>query len=432
MRQPRRRRWLERLLLIGFMLCLLIGLAALALLWNVYQGGQQPSLADEPLVSVRSDLILAPLALAQLSGDPAEALAFQALQAGHLETSRAILSFSSEINGSAHLGLLTQLARRYLDNGQREIASLLSQQMRDSALLDNSLNTIERSQALQQAAANFLLLDDQTAALDSAIQAQRVIEQSPNLLPAQRSQLFQTLHPLADKLEDPRFRQEIAELLRNPFVAPQGMTVTVRLSQVAESLPWDEAVSTARSTRQQRARELADRIAFTGGADIDPERQALAQALRSEDLARAEYARRLLAGGMTLPQQIWLSQEQREWQLTKLRIATGGFGLTIVPEWDGQRLVLLREVGALTTHLDNLLHAWVNGQEQNVEQSLLRFEVRSWLALQHQRGLYPGIAADDLGRRFEQVQAELQQRGSMLALPIVYDPPLFRFQALPR
>jgi hypothetical protein len=427
---------LERLLLISFFILLLIGLAALALFWNLYQESNPTPATDDPLMSLQTGRIMAPLALAQLNGDPAEALALQALQAGHLETSRAIISFSTQIKGSARMGLLIQLARRYLDVGQREIANLLSHQLRDSAVLDNSLSLSERSQALQQAATNFLLLENQSAALDSAIQAQRIAEQAPNLLPAQRSQLFQALRPLADKLKNPIFRQEIAELVRNPFVDQQGITLTVRLLQVGEALPWDEAVSTTRATRQQRARELADRIAFTGGADIDPERQALAQALRSEDQARAEYARRMLAGGLSLLQRIWLTQEQREWQLTKLRIATGGFGLSIVPEWDGQPPVLLREVGALTANLDNLLHSWVNGQEQSVEQSLLRFEVRSWLTLQHQLGLYPGIATDDLARRFAQVQGELQQWGSPLALPIVYDtqadPPLFRFAALPR
>src|SRR5436190_22538053 len=90
-----RRRWLESLLLIGFVFCLLIGLGALAVLLSRYQT-TRPTLADDPLRAIQTKQIVPQLALMQLAGVPAHSLAFQAMQAGELETSRAMLTYDGQ------------------------------------------------------------------------------------------------------------------------------------------------------------------------------------------------------------------------------------------------------------------------------------------------------------------------------------------------
>jgi hypothetical protein len=432
--RPSRRRWLEMLLMLGFLLCLLVGLGALVVLWQFYLDNDRSSDLDNPLLSLRTDQILPELALMELAGDPGEALAYQALHAGYLETGRAFLMFHARRSGPAHIGILLQLARRYRDQEENTIAQMLFRQARDAAVLEPTFSALERSQILMQCSEGLLAVGDRSAALDSAIQVKQIGQYAADLLPAQRAQLFTQMRPLAEQLDDENLRQQVVELARNPYVTVQGTTLPSQLWQLIEPVIFDSSVATAIATRQQRARELVDRIAFTGGIDIDPERQALTQALLAEDLARGEFLRRMQANNPPLAQQAGLWLDQRAWVLWKVRIAVQGYGLVLLPEWEANREGLLRELGAATSHLDNLLTSLASAQDDPLLQAQLQVEARSWLALQNQLGLHPNISVADLGQRLAQAQAELAQRGGLLALPVTYNPlasgPSFRIQPI--
>lgn len=433
--RPRRRRlrWLEGLLVVAFLFCLLIGLGALIIIWQVYYNADSSSQAMEPLSSLRSDRILPQLALRQLAGDPAEALASQALHAGEIETSRAILAFQGDLPNAARLPLLLQLARRYADAQQPQIAALLYGQARAVAILAPELGSLERSAALIQCSEGLLALSEEAAALDCANQAKRVAQQAPDLLPAQRSPLFDTLRRLAEPLGGASFRQEVIELARNPFLTPQGDLLTTTLTSLIEPALFDDALKTAIATRQQRARELADRIAFTDGVDIDPERQTLVQALLAEDQQRGVLLGQMQAAGLPLAQQIWLALDYREWLLLKLRVAAGGFGLSLLPEWENSRPVLLRELAARTNNLDMLFDGLAAAQATPLEQATVRYAARTWLVLQQELGLYPERSPLDLDQRLHAATVALTEVDLAPALPISYAaaaaPPGFRIQA---
>jgi hypothetical protein len=434
-RSVRRRRWLEVLLTLGFLFCLLVGLGALAVLWQLYPGNHRARELDDPLSSLQAGQILPELALMELAGEPGEALAYQALHAGYLETSRAILMFDATRSGPAHDGILLQLARRYREQEKNTFAQLLYRQVRDAAVLAPTVSALERSHLLIQCVEGLLAIGDRTAALDSAIQVKQIGQYAADLLPAQRAQLFTQVRPLAEQLGDENFRQQVAELARNPYVTVQGATLPSQLWRLVQPVAFDAPVATAIATRQQRARELVDRIMFTRGVDIDPERQALAQALLAEDLARSEFLRQQQAGHLPLAQQAGLWLDHRAWVLWKVRIAAQGYGLALLPEWEANQEGLLRELGVATSNLDNLLMSLASAQSDSLLQAQLQVEARSWLALQNQLGLYPHVLAADLGQRLSQAQAELAQRDRPLALPVAYNPLAsgspFRIQPVP-
>jgi hypothetical protein len=99
-KQPRPYIWLERLLLVAFAFCLLVGLTAFAVWWTL-RNPDQPALGGDPLADVRTDQVLPQLALRQLAGDAADGLSVQALQAGQLEMARAILSYATDLSPTA-------------------------------------------------------------------------------------------------------------------------------------------------------------------------------------------------------------------------------------------------------------------------------------------------------------------------------------------
>ncbi|MCB0123532.1 MAG: hypothetical protein KDE58_14875, partial [Caldilineaceae bacterium] len=92
---PRRRgyRWLQSLLLIGFSIFALISIFALVALWWFF--GFTPASSSEPDLAVAVDQIRPELALMYLAGDPVDALAMQALQAGEYATSQALVTFGA-------------------------------------------------------------------------------------------------------------------------------------------------------------------------------------------------------------------------------------------------------------------------------------------------------------------------------------------------
>jgi hypothetical protein len=429
--QPRPYVWLERLLLLAFAFCLLVGLTAFAVWWTL-RNPQPPNLSGSPLAEVRTDLVLPQLALRQLAGDPAGALAVQAIQAGQLETARSILTYGTDINPTAQVGQLAQLGRAFQEAGETSVAAQVYRLMLPTAVLNLTISPLERAQLLVQAAKGMLAAGQAAGAHSAAEQAQLIVTQTPDLLPAQRSQIFAELQEVASNLGDPAFAARLDDLARNPFLSPQGVLIPHRIDTFAERLPYNDEVAATSAARGQAAGLLADRIALTNGVDIEPERQALAQALLAEDQARAQFYAQARGGAVSLPQQTWLLQDRISWLATKLRIANGAFGISIAPEWEQAAGALAAELGAAYNDYAAALDAAAAAQPTPADQALQRVENQMWLAEQAERGLFTSIGLNDLSERIRIVQDDVVRQLGQLALPVAYDavaiPPGFRIQ----
>ncbi len=433
----RSRVWLERLLLAAFLFCLLIGLGALAI-FLVVRNNAQPSLNADPLQLVRYNFIAPQIALRELSGDPAAALASQLLQAGRLETARAILTFAVDISPVERAARLTTLARAYLAANEPESAGQVYALLVSTAILEDTIPILERVNLLTQSADGLFKAGFPAAAIDAAVQATRIAAQSPGLLPAQRSALFTELRSVVESL--PRadsavvsLRALLADYARNPYLTGAGMVVTPTLTTFPQLIAYDSLTQEKIATRRQAARILADRIDFTGGVDIEPERQALAQALIEEDQARIQFYQN--PGEISRGQQLWLLLDRRAWLVEKLRIALGGYGVTIVPEWEAQVDAIRSELAAAHGFLNMVMAAYAAEQPGALEKTLLQIETQHWLAAQAMRGLYPNAPRANISEVLRGLQDELKRQGDPLALPIIYEenanPPGFRIQPAP-
>ncbi|MFN3981117.1 MAG: hypothetical protein ACK4SA_12120, partial [Caldilinea sp.] len=276
------------------------------------------------------------------------------------------------------------------------------------------------------------------AAIDAATQATRIAAQSPGLLPAQRSALFTELRSVVESL--PRadsavvsLRALLADYARNPYLTGAGMVVTPTLTTFPQLIAYDSLTQEKIATRRQAARILADRIDFTGGVDIEPERQALAQALIEEDQARTQFYQN--PGEISRGQQLWLLLDRRAWLVEKLRIALGGYGVTIVPEWEAQVGAIRSELAAAHGFLNTVMAAYATEQPSALEKTVLQIETQHWLAAQAMRGLYPNAPTANISEVLRGLQDELKRQGDPLALPIIYEenanPPGFRIQPAP-
>jgi hypothetical protein len=421
--------WLEITLLSAFIVSLLIGLFSLALFF-LYSNSRESNLDDTPLTAFDPELVLPSLAIKYLAGDPANALAYQALNAGELNTSHALALFDTVAYGSQRAGLMIRLARALQESNYPDQAAQVYRLSQALAILDPTILPNERNQTLTQVAEGFLAVDDKEAANDSVYQALYMGARLPGLLPAQRSAIFTNLIPIAEALDDEQLLETVEELARNPFIDTAGSLPTPQLRILAEALTPEETLISAQAGRQQAAKQLTDRLQFTGGTDVEPERQALEAALRYEDQVRAEYFGRTVGSGLTPQQQLWLVNQQRAWIALKTQIALKGFGMTLVPEWEQNSDGILQNLNTITSNMDVTLDALANAQPTPNDQATLQAEGLQWLALQNDLGLYPGAPVSNLSQRLEVAQAALADLGQPLALPVLHKadatPPGFR------
>lgn len=430
-------RWLERLLLLIFLLCLLVGLGALALFF-VVRNSAQPSLNVDPLRSVRVNLISPSIALRQLSGDGAAALAAQTIQAGYLETARAILTYATDISPVERSARLSHLARAYLAAGQGAAAAQVYAQVISDAILEDAIPLTERVHLLKLSADGLYKTGFEDAAVDAATQALRIAVQAPELLPAQRSALFNDLRAIVEQFDRSNpavesLRFQLRDYARNPYLTGVGLVVTPTLATFPQQIAYDSLTQEKIAARRQAARILADRIAFTGGVDIEPERQALAQALLEEDQARTRFYQD--PGELSREQQLWLWLDHRAWLVEKARIALQGYGISILPQWESELDVILNQLNADHVFLNSLMTAFVVDQPTATQRLLLQVESHHWTAAQAMRGLYPNAPTNDIGELLRSLQEELRREGTPLALPVSFDPaatpPGFRIQPAP-
>lgn len=426
----RRRRRLETVLIAGFLICLVVGIAAFTSLWVLSQT-PQTSLEGSPFQLFQPDQVSVGLAVRQLAGDPVSALAGQAIQAGELPTAAALLLYNTESTGSGRVGPWRQLAQR-LGEQEGGASALAFKQVLSLAVLDLALRSLERSQLLTQATEGFLAAGDVAAAQSAATQALRVIVQSPDLLPAQRNQLLAQLKPSVAQLDDSQLLAQVDDFLRNPFVKPTGVLLANSTPIFVASPPIDPAVQAAQAPRILAARNLADRYVLTNGIDVEPERQALSAALLAEDQARSVAYRAQLAEPISLQQQLGLLQQQRNWLIQKLQVAQKAFGTSIVAEWETSQPALLAELDGLNNNIATVTNALADAQPSELEQNMLRAEAAHALALQSAIGLYPGANNADIGERLRLTQSEMARLGSPPALPVAYEadayPSGFRIQ----
>ena len=219
----------------------------------------------------------------------------------------------------------------------------------------------------------------------------------------------------------PAFTLQIEDLARNPFLTPAGALVTTTMSTIGQPVPYDSTTQATSQTRQQAAALLAAKLAQESSADTAAERAGLAQALLAEDQARSQFYQTALAGPISLREQTWLLQDRLRWLLTRLRVASQGYGLSLVPEWEQSREQIAADLGNEYNNLSAALDGYAAALPTPVEQASQRVANHYFLAEQLERGLYPA-APEDLGERIRRVEADLASQAGPLALPILYDP----------
>ncbi len=425
------RTWLRILLLVGFFLSLLVGLAALSGLYLLPNLEEETTVQlSDPLLLVEPDRIPPHLALLQLAGAEGDALVRQAATAGESTLAYAILVYDGSLTPSRRANELVRVGRQFLagDDPVRGIAAL--NLARSATLFALPMPPLERGQLLANIADGLLLADDASGARQTALQAQHVAAQAAGLLPAQRLQILQAVEPIIRGQGNPEEVQRLDELLRAPGQVPERVALTSRLDQLQSDYPTPPTLIQISADRVIAAQALIDRIWLTGGQDIEPERAALSQALMAEDRLRAETYAGWNNPALQLAQRHRILLDYRNWLLVKLRVAEGGFGVQVAENWSAEINPTRQGLGRVMGELNALVNAQIDEDPDPISQAVLRLEAAQWLAGQAALGLYPNAPLGDLSSRMETTQAELETLSIPIDLPLFFDngaePPEFR------
>ena len=339
----------------------------------------------------------------------------------NMKTSHALLTFGLSNMPSTRIAMLFQLAQHLQQQENTELVAQLLSKGRSLAILDTQLSPLEQAEALMQCTKSFLSLNFIDEAADTASQIKHIVEQTPDLLPAERSRILQDLLPLTTQLRDDTLRQQVQELARSPYLNPNGIIIQRELHLADGSLELPSELAAIVHERQLLARQLAIQLLQNPLADTSALRQALEEILRKEDEQRMLYFKQILGSqNLTFSLQFWSLHEQHNWLLLKLAIAHRAFGLSLIPAWETDTVTIVDALTQVTDQLEIVLSTSPDPQPELFDQLLQRIAALRWLAIQIELGFYPQRRAIEVGEQLRIAQNELATHGTTSALPLSF------------
>lgn len=408
---------------------LLFGLAAVVLLLVILGGLllgayfylSQQSKADlswiSPLDSVAGEGVAPDLAALSLAGEFDERVFRAALDAGEKETAFAALAYSlllpDNIRGG-HWLLLAPYCRQ--TDGVR--ANVCYQAALDLAALSPALNDAARADLSLQAARGFGQLGQPKAARLALAQVENIARYSISLQPAQRREVLGRLIEEYRSSGDNQAVASVQKLLGEGSAGPGIITgpAGATLADLRGSVVLPDSVANAVVARQQAAAQVAAKWFQADERTRSELANNLGHALIEEDRVRSEFYS--AATRLSPADRLALLHDQVAWLTVKYRVARGGYGASLVPNWE-------QEADGVRAALAETYTRLVNGYNQQIDTlspadaSQVRVELLRQSVLWFRLGLLPGSMEDILSEKLADASRQLWTRQGNAGLTIV-------------
>jgi hypothetical protein len=312
----------------------------------------QPSQLTLPgaLSRIAVDQVDPALAVAALGGVSELDIIGEALQKNRPETALAALLFQPGLPDKESAGSFLALAGLYATAKQPE-KSVFSYQMAGTiATLSPNIPDIVRADLYTQVSEGLIKLEQPLLAKFYLDQAFTLAENSPFLQAASRRAIFEMLQKNYIILGERESARRSLDLSANPPRIVSILEEETILPPIQPAL-LSTAVQAAEAQRWQKAQELAALLVQRGGHAPPSAVEALREALVAEDAQKLPFYENELQGTTRLSQKIDLTMAQIEWLSIKYRVAKRAYGLSLVPEWEGQAEEIR---AALTKAYENL------------------------------------------------------------------------------
>lgn len=392
------------ILLAAIILLLIVAVVAGVIYVVLREGTSADTSWRDPLQQVLTEQIAPDLALYPLAGAAELDTVDAALASGDLETAYATLVFAMEPSDSQRTGRLILLGDAFAQAQQLDRAALVNEQVFDTTILSPSLNDPMRADALLAAGQGWATIGRQAEALDAYSQVYELALQSPHLQMANRRQLLSLLEAAYGELGE----TELAQLCREKIIEldqSSNPQPTLLISDSPDMSLGGGTVSSPEVGSLEEARRQAAHTVInvlSAGTEPSPSLTAsLAQALRAEDSAKLSLYSQELEGTTQPGRRIDVHWHLIRWLILKYKVATLGFGVSLVPEWETQSADIR---SALSKAYEDLFFDYEDLVTALPEASSIgpgSYMTRRQLNLEGRLGHYPNYPADGLAAKLQ-------------------------------
>ncbi|HFD40242.1 MAG TPA: hypothetical protein ENJ31_10425 [Anaerolineae bacterium] len=369
---------------------------------------------QDPVAAIAPEGIAPEIALFPLAGALESETIDTAINNGELETAYATLAFGLSLSDAQRIGRLVLLGQAFAQAEQTERAALAYRQIEDLAVLSPALTDAARAEALFSAGQGWAALDQAGEARWAYDQVYTIARHSPYLQSAQRRDLFASLVKAygeigaGEKAQDCQAR--IDELDRQAAEPPAAAPPKPPELPAGEEPISSPEVGALEEARRQAAFALLQAVPEEGEP---PETavSALADALRAEDAAKMALYRQELQATTQLSRRIDIYWHLIRWLTLKYQVAAQGFGLSLVPEWEAQRIEIQ---SSLSAAYEELLFAYEDLIAGLPDAALIDpaiYRVRRQEALAGRLGQYPNYPEQDLADKVREAVHDLIAAG---------------------
>jgi hypothetical protein len=294
----------------------------------------------DPADNVEAAAVAPDLALLSLAGVPDNEILTLAMDKGELATAYALLALSPDLADARRTSGWLWLAHRYHQGGQAQQAAQAFRLAGNGAVLGEDLPDLSRVETLLAVGKGLNALHDKLSAHAYLSQAAAIGAYAPNLTDYDRRSLLERLLPAIVRAGGQR-RDWITLSKTVENDTNRGDSVFgVRSSNGQNWLDFqsagDAALVQARDARRAATAALLRAMseAPNAGSSNVAAQQALRDALLTEDAAVERYTEQYAETRVT---DLAAQQVRLRWLLLKRRVAAGGAGAGLMPEWESDR-----------------------------------------------------------------------------------------------
>jgi hypothetical protein len=419
------RKWLFFILVSGFLIFVLAGIVAFGAYFFTSRREVSLSAWSDPIAHIETENVKPAPALLPLAEVPSSEAFSQALETGELESAYATLVFGLDLSERERVGSFLLLARRYAEAGNGTKAKLCYRQASTIATLSPVLSDFTRADAYLQVGCGLANLREQGEAKLNYDQAYTIALYSPYLKKAHQKSILDKLASAYEAIDE----GQRAEQALN-----QSATLDLEVSDSTEPEPADkdrkfllgrpneptlpQEVAKAEAARRDAAHNLSDYLLTTLKQPPDNLMANLAQALRTEDEARLSFYNTEPAEPPMLLEKVAVAWHKVRWLTIKYQVASSGYGLSLVPEWEAQVAKIQSELSKAYEDLyalhgeqvialpeaDAIDRAWVEVLRQEIEVGRL--------------GLYPNYPEEQLTAKLKEATEKLIAAGQGRSLHV--------------
>jgi hypothetical protein len=406
---------LPLVLLVGAALLFCVGLAAIGARFYFERGASVDlSQWKAPLDQVDSKHIALPSSLEILAGVADAQAIDDALQQGDWESAYADLAYSPDLADASRAGTLLLLGSRYAAAKQTAKAAWAYQYAAALATISPLPSDLIREQTLLEAAQGLSALGMQSAARAALDQAYLIAQYSFSIPRDTRARLYEQVATVyqafgvANLATQARQKSDEAANLtsedavatsRQPFFVPPV------------DLPANKDLQDKTAARVTAAKELIDQLNLKppkSEKDLPQDLiRNLGDRLYEEDGLRRDYYDSQYQAAADPRAQVAVLLDRIHWLALKLRVARGGIGLSLVPEWERDAKNIAKELSDTFDELFKISEQQAGSAEKAADADLKVDDVLRAELVAGRWGLYD-YDEKDLGSRLDEISTRLR------------------------